>query len=93
MGTDKMILPSGLFLFKDLLRWYDDVIQNQMGQAVIEKVVDRIQEGNLKHYLSHHPVLTPAKNTTKLRVVYDASLKAKKGDNSLNDCLYCGPVL
>ena len=93
MGTDKMILPSGLFLFKDLLRWYDDVIQNQMGQAVIEKVVDRIQEGNLKHYLSHHPVLTPAKNTTKLRVVYDASLKAKKGDNSLNDCLYRGPVL
>ena len=25
--------------------------------------------------------------------MYDASLKAKKGDNSLNDCLYCGPIL
>ena len=23
----------------------------------------------------------------------DASLKAKKGDNSLNDCLYHGPIL
>ena len=26
-------------------------------------------------------------------MVYDATLKAKKGDNSLNDCLYRGPVL
>ena len=43
--------------------------------------------------MSHHSVLTPAKNATKLRVVYDASLKAKKGDNSLNDCLYRGPIL
>ena len=25
--------------------------------------------------------------------MYDASLKAKKGDNSLNDCLYRGPIL
>ena len=78
---------------KDLLRRYDDVIQNQVRQGIIEKVVDKVKEGNLKHYLSHHPVLTPTKNTTKLRVVYDASLKAKKGDNSLNDCLYRGPVL
>ena len=78
---------------KDLLRKYDDVIQNQVKQGIIESVVDVTEGGNLKHYLSHHPVLTPAKNTTKLRVMYDASLKAKKGDNSLNDCLYRGPIL
>ena len=46
-----------------------------------------------KHYLPHHPVVTPSKSTTKLRIVYDASTKAKKGDKSLNECLYRGPVL
>ena len=60
---------------------------------MIERVAERMEKGNLKHYLAHHPVLTPTKNTTKLRVVYDASLKAKKGDNNLNDCLYHGPIL
>ena len=43
--------------------------------------------------LSYHPILTPTKNTTRLRVVYDASVKAKKGVKSLNECLYRGPGL
>ena len=78
---------------KDLMRKYDDVIQNQVKQGIIQRGLDTTEGRNLKHYLSYHPVLTSAKHTTKLRVVYDASLKAKKGDNSLNDCLYCGPIL
>ena len=61
----------------------------QVRQGMIERVVEGMEKGNLKHYLAHHPVLTPTKNTTKLRVVYDASLKPGK----VNDCLYRGPVL
>ena len=76
----------------DLLRKCE-VIQNQVKQGVIEKVVERLANGNLKHYLSYHPILTPSKNTTKLRVIYDASSKASKGDRSLNDCFYRGPVI
>ena len=34
----------------------------------------------------------PAKDTIKSRVVYDPSVKAKKGAKSLNKCLYHGPV-
>ena len=44
------------------------------------------------HYLPHHPVIRKDKETTKLRVVYDASAKMN-GNPSLNDCLYSGPSL
>ena len=43
--------------------------------------------------MPHHPVITPQKNTTKVRVVYDASSKVKKSLNSINDCLYRGPLM
>ena len=43
--------------------------------------------------MPHHPVVTLSKSTTKLRLVYDTLTKAKRGDKSLNECLYRGPVL
>ena len=41
------------------------------------------------HYLPHHGVFRHDKQTTKLRVVYDAS--AITDSPSLNDCLHTGP--
>ena len=41
------------------------------------------------HYLPHHAVIRQDKETTKLRVVYDAS--AKSDGPSVNNCLYTGP--
>ena len=72
------------------LHQYDAVIRDQLRQGVVEVVPDPtvFEEGRV-HYLPHHAVVRHDKQTTKLRVVYDAS--AKIDGPSLNDCLYTGP--
>ena len=77
---------------KDLLMRYNEVIQSQIKQGVVERAVEDKKE-TLKHYLPHHPILTPIKSITKIRVVYDASVKSKKGAKSLNEYLDRGLVL
>lgn len=43
-------------------------------------------------YLPHHPVVRNDKDTTKVRVVFDASAKGSNG-HSLNEAMLVGPVL
>ena len=59
---------------------------------MIEKVETGSENGMI-HYLPHHAVMSPSKSTTKLRIVYDASAKTRQKHQSLNDCLYRGPVM
>ncbi|XP_019850167.1 PREDICTED: uncharacterized protein LOC100632574 [Amphimedon queenslandica] len=59
---------------------------------MVEKVDNpEVIQGDRVHYLPHHAVIRKDKETTKLRVVYDAS--AKQHGPSLNDCLLPGPKL
>ena len=66
-----------------LFKQYDEIIQDQLNRGVIEKVISMSLEGLIKHYIPHHPVIIPSKNTTKVRIVYDASAKTKKENKSL----------
>ena len=50
-------------------------------------------ENEKVHYLPHRPVIRQNIETTKARVVYDASSRTGKGGVSLNDCLHIGPSL
>ena len=44
-------------------------------------------------YLPHRPAIRESTETTKIRIVYDASAKPNKDSVSLNECLETGPPL
>ena len=74
----------------EVLREYDATIQDQINKGIIEVVPNSEISLGKVHYLPHHAVIRRDKETTKLRVVYDAS-SSRSGGPSLNDCLYTGP--
>uniref|UniRef100_A0A7I5EE60 Uncharacterized protein n=1 Tax=Haemonchus contortus TaxID=6289 RepID=A0A7I5EE60_HAECO len=78
---------------EQLLDQYNEVFRDQLKQGIVELVGDNDpREGIQVHYIPHQPVLTPQKETTKLRIVFDASAHYK-GSPSLNDVLHRGPVI
>ncbi|XP_057308167.1 uncharacterized protein LOC130646050 [Hydractinia symbiolongicarpus] len=72
---------------------YDNIFKQYVQEGIIEKVGrnELIRESGNVHYLPHRAVVREDKQTTKIRVVFDASSKAN--GPSLNDCLYSGPNL
>ena len=75
-----------------VLEEYDSIIKDQLSSGVIESVTEL--EGACKvHYLPHQAVISKDAETTKLRIVYDASAKEGKNRTSLNDCLHIRPSL
>lgn len=76
----------------ELVKQYDNIIQDQFHFGVIEKVKPESADG-IKRYIPHHAVINPSKTTTKLRVGHDASAKTSQDNKSLNECLYRCPVI
>ena len=76
----------------ELVKQYDSIIQDQQKLGVIERIKSESNDA-VKHYIPHHALVNPLKATTKVRVVYDTSAKAKRDVQSLNKCLYRGPVM
>ncbi|XP_068704703.1 uncharacterized protein [Montipora foliosa] len=76
----------------EILKQYDGVIREQLQSGVVEMVPqDQIPPPGDVHYLPHRTVVRLDRDTTKVRVVYDAS--SKVFGPSLNDCLHIGPSL
>ena len=75
------------------LRKCDAVIQDQLQKGIIEAVPEQDSTNTLKHYIPHHEIVTPEKTTTKIRIVFDASAKTRKGSHSLNESLHRGPII
>ena len=72
-----------------ILEEYSAIIQDQLDKGVIEIVKEINSHSGRVHYLAHHAVVRQDKETTKVRIVYDAS--ARSQGPSLNDCLHTGP--
>ena len=80
-SSDKSYGPSSRILLE-----YDSVIKEQERLGIIEKVElgEDKPPGDKIHYLPHQAVMRQDKETTKVRVVNDAS--AGSNGPSLNDC-------
>jgi hypothetical protein len=77
----------------DLMPKYAGIFEDQLKKGVIEIVDPEDDTCNDPHYMPHHAVITPQKETTKVRVVFDGSAKEKRSCASLNESLLPGPVL
>ena len=77
----------------EILKEYDSIIRTQLQEGIVELVREDAAADRAipptQHYLPHHPVIRQDKDSTKVRVVYDAS--SKSVGPSLNDCLHVGP--
>jgi len=75
---------------KSLFDNYNDTIERQLQDLIVEHVTDTRNSKNC-HFLSHHGVTREDKETTKLHIVFDGSAKDVKTVYSLNECLEKGP--
>ncbi|KHJ89034.1 integrase core domain protein [Oesophagostomum dentatum] len=89
-------LRSVIDSFKDkpeLSLEYEKTFRDQEEKGIIEEIPnEKPCEGSVLHYVPHQPVVTPHKETTKVRIVFDASAHFK-GCPSLNDIMHQGPLI
>ena len=67
------------------------MIQEQLALGIVERAPNTV-EGR-EFYIPHKGVVRETAESTKLRIVYDASARAWNGAPSLNECLNTGPPL
>ena len=87
-------LKSRLNNEPELLGKYNDNFVEQEKTGIIERVPEKdvsgINQENV-NFLPHFGVVNESRQTTKLRVVFDASAKSAENEISLNDRLQNGP--
>ena len=76
-----------------LFEIYDQVIQEQLVEGVVERVTEEVNFGQREFYLPHKAVIHENLESTKPQIVYDASTRENSRSFSLNDSLETGPTL
>ena len=75
----------------NILNRYDNVIREQLNEGIVERVSG--PPVGKEFYIPHKAVVRESAESTKLRIVYDASARASEKAPSLNGCLHVGPPL
>ena len=70
---------------------YDEIIQDQLARGIVERASE--EPKGREFYIPHKPVVRESAESTKMRIVFDASARANEKSLSLNDCLETGPPL
>ena len=76
---------------QNILEMYDEVIKDQLAQNIIERVTS--EPVGREVYIPHKPMIRKSAESTRIRVVYDASAQARRNEPSLNECLETRPPL
>ena len=63
---------------------YDRIIQDQLEQGNVERVTDE-PHGEREFHLPHKPVAREAAESTKMRIVFDASAKVEQTSPSFSE--------
>ena len=69
------------------LETYDDIIREQQKAGVVETVDRNVNYPNKEFYMPQKAVIRESAQTTKVRIVYHASVKPNSNSASQNDCL------
>ena len=77
----------------DLYQDYNAVIKDYPNQGIVERVACDTRPHGKVFYIPHKAVVREQAESTKLRVVFDASAREDSRSPSLNDCLETGPSL
>ena len=85
------LLRSKLVRNTNLLQEYQDTFSQQLQLGIIEVVPGAELRNEPNFYLPHHGVVRQHKETTKLRIVFDGSVKTKSNLSLYDDCLAKGP--
>ena len=68
-----------------LLEKYDEIIQEQLAEGIIEKVTD--EPKGKEFYIPHKPVIRESAGSTKIRIVFDEFARANERSPSLKNLL------
>ena len=69
----------------------DDITQDQLTQAILERVLKEPEEKEF--YLPHKAVVRETAECTKTQIVYDGPAQSRKSAPSLNKCSETGSAL
>ena len=70
---------------------YQEIIENQKEEGIVETAP--VAPSGQEFYIPHKAVVRESAESTKIRIVYDASASESSQHPSLNDCLHPGPPL
>ena len=73
---------------------YDKIIKQYINDGIVEPVRSTTTSFDFRsvHYLPHRAVVRQNRDTTRVRIVFDASAHVDS-EPSLNDVLYSGPCM